>query len=151
MTTVYLANYKGTKSLFEKIVKFWAPPYTHDELVIDGVSYSSSLRDGGVRKKKDIDFNSGNWDLIPVPWADVDHIFKLYKETRHLKYDIFGLIGSHLFNRALHDKKKYFCSEWCATGLKLNSSVFSPSSLAATVQNINKIWYNHARQVESQN
>jgi hypothetical protein len=146
MTTVYLANYKDTKTLFEKLVKFWVPPYTHDELVIDGVSYSASLRDGGVRKKIDINFNSGSWDLIPVPWANVENILKFYEETKHLKYDIWGIIGSHIVNRAKHDKKKYFCSEWCATALGLKTSIFSPSSLARLVNDVNKIWYNHARE-----
>lgn len=41
--------------------------YSHVELLIDGVCYSSSSRDGGVRSKiiEDLE-TSGHWDLFPV-------------------------------------------------------------------------------------
>lgn len=40
--------------------------YSHTEIVIDGICYSSSLRDGGTRSKV-IDLNSGRWDVFDVP------------------------------------------------------------------------------------
>jgi hypothetical protein len=41
-------------------------PYSHVELVINGVCCSASPRDGGVRFKR-IDLASGKWDVIDVP------------------------------------------------------------------------------------
>lgn len=143
MQTVYLANYRHARSILGWIIIKWSPPYSHDELVVDGVAYSSSFMDGGVRRKVGINFDNGHWDLIPVPWAKAENVIALYNRTRKKKYDIFGIIFSHLFNRTKQDSNKWFCSEWCAHGLGLNTSVFSPSSLATMVQHLNKIWYNN--------
>ena len=49
---VKIAMYKGRKRVFNRLVSWWTRgPYSHTELVIDGVCYSSSFLDKGVRKK----------------------------------------------------------------------------------------------------
>lgn len=66
-----LALYKGPPetllhSLTHYSIRLWTfSKYSHGELVIDGVCYSSSARDGGVRAKK-IDLNSGRWDVFDI-------------------------------------------------------------------------------------
>lgn len=57
-----LALYKAPGAWYDKLVRV---AYSHCELVIDGVCYSSSPRDNGVRSKA-IDLHSGSWDLIEV-------------------------------------------------------------------------------------
>lgn len=66
-----LALYKGPpSSIVHKISHYitrlgtWSR-YSHAELVIDGNCYSSSARDGGVRRKT-IDLSSGHWDVFDI-------------------------------------------------------------------------------------
>ena len=66
-----IALYKGPpSSILHKIshclIKFWTrSEYSHAELVINGICYSSSSRDGGVRSKK-INIKSGRWDVFDI-------------------------------------------------------------------------------------
>jgi len=47
-------------------IRLWTwSRWSHAELVIDGLSYSSSSRDGGVRGTV-IDLASGRWDVIDI-------------------------------------------------------------------------------------
>lgn len=69
---MHLALYKGpptgylihTMSHYATRLWTWSK-YSHAELVIDGMCYTSSIRDGGVRVKL-IDLNSGRWDSVPI-------------------------------------------------------------------------------------
>ena len=71
MQLFQLALYKGPpSSLIHNISHYitrlgtWSK-YSHAELVIDGICYSSSARDGGVRSKV-IDLSSGHWDVFDL-------------------------------------------------------------------------------------
>lgn len=68
-------------------------PYSHAELVIDGVCYSSSVRDGGVRSKT-IDLASGHWRLVNVPdgWLDIDAALRRFEARRGWGYDWPGAL-----------------------------------------------------------
>lgn len=76
-TQVQLALYKGPPSIQNTwewfkhyAIRLWTwSRYSHAELVIGGMCYSSSSRDGGVRKRQ-IDLNSGRWDVVPILGAD---------------------------------------------------------------------------------
>lgn len=66
-----LALYKGPPApLWRKVghyaIRLWTwSRWSHAELVIDGWCYSASVMDGGVRRKQ-IDLDSGHWDIVPI-------------------------------------------------------------------------------------
>ena len=135
----YLAFYKGKGNWMDKLIRlFTRGQYSHVELAIYKGDwrfdcYSSSPRDGGVREKT-MALNPMNWDFIPV---DIEQakIVDFYYETRGMKYDFLGAIG--LVIPFLHqDKKKWFCSEWCANVLGLEKpSQYSPVKLSESIKN----------------
>ena len=155
--TVYLALYKGRRDgawyrpgvaaarLSDWIIRtLTGSPYSHCELavlvkpksslhpfghtapaVFD--CYSSSIRDGGVRFKT-MPLPPEKWDLIPVD-ANPEQVYEALAATFAAKYDWLGATG--VIARWRHDKRKWFCSEWCAMALGLaNPERFCPGSLA---------------------
>lgn len=72
---VAIALYKGPPAeLYRKVghygIRLWTwSKWSHAELVIDGWCYSSSVMDGGVRRKK-IDLEDGHWDVIEIHLTD---------------------------------------------------------------------------------
>lgn len=130
---MYLAFYKGPPDELGKLLLHKAvclrtfSSYSHVELVFSidlfgmGDCYSSSGRDGGVRRKQ-IDLTSGHWDVF-----DVSAIFDSHEQAYALawfaarlgaKYDYFGLLFFVLFVRT-EDSRAYFCSEAVAAALQL--------------------------------
>lgn len=130
---VYVAFYKGDKKLLDKIIT-WASRgfYSHVELIVGDFSYSSSGRDGGVRKKdvKDMHFEDGQlWDIFELKVADIDHFkYRLnlidkslyqipYKKNtgNKFKYDFVSIILYHIFRLSFLpkiQKEKFICSEF---------------------------------------
>lgn len=142
---IYLALYKGRRDgawyrpgVAAARVSDWiirtltGSPYSHCELAVpcaDGQydCYSSSIRDGGVRLKT-MPLPPEKWDLIPVD-ASPEQVYEALAATFGAKYDWIGATG--VIARWRHDKRKYFCSEWCAWTLGLaNPERFCPGSLA---------------------
>jgi hypothetical protein len=126
----------------DEIISWWTNgPYSHVELIIDGVMYSSSPRDGYVRCKPHI-YDPLSWDYIDVSVSDrdIDRIKKFFTKTENRKYDWLGILG---FIIPVHDsEQKYFCSEWCTKagiigGIEClydkNPSRMSPNRLAYTL------------------
>ena len=157
MTAVYLALYKGRRDgawyrpgvaaarLSDWIIRtLTGSPYSHCELAVlipplNGDPedpavfdcYSSSIRDGGVRVKT-MPLPPEKWDLIPVD-ASPEQVYEALAATFGAKYDWAGATG--VIARWRHDKRKWFCSEWCAWTLGLaNPERFCPGSLAAYLQ-----------------
>ena len=149
MTTVYLALYKGRRdgawykpSVATARVSDWiirkltGSPYSHCELALPHGNgqydcCSSSIRDGGVRVKG-MPLPSEKWDLIPVD-VSPEQVYAALVATIGAKYDWAGATG--VIARWRHDKRKYFCSEWCAMALGLaNPERFCPGSLATYLQ-----------------
>ena len=147
--TVYLALYKGRRdgawyrpSVAAARVSDWiirtltGSPYSHCELAVpcaDGQydCYSSSIRDGGVRLKT-MPLPPEKWDLIPVD-VSPEQVYEALAATFAAKYDWLGATG--VIARWRHDKRKWFCSEWCAMALGLaNPERFCPGSLATYLQ-----------------
>ena len=153
MTAVYLALYKGRRDgawyrpgvaaarLSDWIIRtLTGSPYSHCELAVlipplNGDPedpavfdcYSSSIRDGGVRVKT-MPLPPEKWDLIPVD-ASPEQVYEALAATFGAKYDWAGATG--VIARWRHDKRKWFCSEWCAWTLGLsNPERFCPGSLA---------------------
>lgn len=82
---VQLAFYKGPPEPDDLIhavthtaikLRTWSK-YSHAELVIDGYSYSSSVRDKGVRRKR-IRFNPDRWDVIDIDPSRINIEYALY-------------------------------------------------------------------------
>ena len=111
---IRLAFYKGPPvELKHKITHLgtclwtWSK-YSHAELEIDGVCYSSSARDGGVRSKV-IDLTTGRWDIIEIE-ADTDFALSWFKSHEGCKYDwrnIFRFVLAPIGQ----DERKYVCFE----------------------------------------
>lgn len=97
---------------------FTTSAYSHCELVIDGVCWSSSARDGGVRQKV-IDLNDGKWIVFDVPEA-VDPISALqwFLAREGKSYDYMGVVR-FLLPFVRQGRDKWFCSEAVAESLGL--------------------------------
>ena len=131
---VTVAFYKGQTRVFNKLVSWWTRgPYSHTELVVDGVWYSSSFLDGGVRAKR-IEFDPEHWDLIELPDADAASAVKWFEDHAGQKYDVLGLAGFVV--RSLPDDRwKYFCSEAVAAALGFDEAWrLDPNTFAAVLR-----------------
>lgn len=93
-------------------IRLWTwSRWSHGELVIDGVCYSSSSRDGGVRSKV-IDLNSGRWDVVQIclPDSQKEEALEWFRKHDGVRYgwgDIFKRVLSFLPG----DKKGRVCFE----------------------------------------
>jgi hypothetical protein len=136
---VRLAMYRAKGTIFNAGIRLWTGSiYSHCEIVVDGWCYSSSVMDKGVRRKQ-IDINSGNWDLIDLPWADADYVRRYLDKTDRQAYGWMSLITSQLFNLGLSGERSQFCSEWCANALRVpNPSAYSPQTLLELCSFISK-------------
>jgi hypothetical protein len=108
--------YKASKGrLLDKLIAFWTlGKYSHVEIVYEGVAYSSSSRDGGVRRKIIDDFEtSGKWDIFDIKIDPVQLQF-LYHITQTKKYDWVGIFLSELIKFNIQSKNRWYCSEWIA-------------------------------------
>lgn len=143
--TIYLALYKGRRDgawyqpnvaaarLGDWLIRtFTRSPYSHCEIALHKgggqyACYSASIRDGGVRVKT-MPLPSEKWDLIPVRATEAQ-VRAAFETTRGAKYDWLGATG--VITRWRHDKRKWFCSEWCAAALGVQyPDRYSPQELA---------------------
>lgn len=131
--TVQLALRKNDTRIGARFIQYWSGSiYSHSELVVEGVCYSSSIMDKGVRAKV-IDLDPDKWDVIELPWADAGAVLEYFAKTDGFSYGWFSMIASQLFNRNQTDKTSQFCSEWCASALGMpNPSTYSPKTLVDT-------------------
>ncbi|OSI25050.1 hypothetical protein [Neisseria dumasiana] len=152
---VYLALYKGRKSgcgigtwlarIQDSIIRIITnSSYSHCEIaIVEEVKqypsvpsvytcYSSSARDGGVRRKL-MSLPSDKWDLIHLPLDVAERVESFYRHTKGNKYDILGVTAFVLpFINQIAGS--WFCSEWCACAIGYpNPSQYSPQSLYAAI------------------
>lgn len=104
-------------------------PYSHCEIAIQKDSgqfecYSSSPRDGGVRVKT-MRLPKDRWDLVCLD-IKPDNLKQFYKQHQHKGYDLFGAL---FFYFGWHNKRRFFCSEFCAQALGLTHTLVSPKQL----------------------
>ena len=137
--TVRLALYKGKGTIGSALVRWWSKSqYSHCELVVGDLAYSSSIRDGGVRSKR-IDFRPESWDFVELPWADPAAVLQQYQYTAGRPYGWLDLIRSQVFNRPGNERGD-FCSEWCTRALGLpDPQLYSPATLGRTCAWINDL------------
>ena len=134
---VQLALRKNDTRIGARLIQLWTGSiYSHCELVVDGVCYSSSVMDKGVRAKV-IDLDPAKWDFIELPWADPKQIKDYFEQTDGHTYGWLSLIKSQVFNRNLSIEDSQFCSEWCANALGLPNAVsLSPGMLAQSCSHL---------------
>lgn len=125
-----LALYKGKGTIGNALVRWWKHSiYSHCELVINGVCYSSSVMDHGVRAKV-IDLKPEHWDLIELSWDDEKGVLAYFEATKGEPYSWTSLVWSQFFGREYDEVKAAFCSDWCAAALGLPTPViYAPESL----------------------
>ena len=128
--TVQLALYKGEGQLGNALIRWWTrSEYSHCELVVDGMCYSSSAMDKGVRRKA-IVLHPAKWDVIDLPWADATQVLRYFQATRKHNYGWASLLASQMLNLNRTVGKAPFCSQWCAAALGLpNPVTYSPRTL----------------------
>jgi hypothetical protein len=128
--TVQLALYKGKGDIANAAIRLWTgSEYSHCELVVDGMCYSSSVMDKGVRRKR-IALKPEKWDLIELPWASAGYVKAYFTLTDHYRYGWLSLATSQLFNLNRPVGDAQFCSEWCAQALRIPSaSIYNPDAL----------------------
>lgn len=132
-----VAFYKGPVDLFDDPIHWithWAvciktlSRYSHVELEIDGMCYSSSVRDHGVRGKV-IDLNSGMWDVIEIGDEGKDFAKEFFAKHLGQKYDWNGIVR-FLIPFVKQKPNEYFCSEAVAAALGFKKAAdFSPGKL----------------------
>ena len=116
-----------------RLICWWTrSPYSHVEIVINGVCYSSSMRDGGVRPKP-INLNKPWWRTIQIDWRDPDDVLKVYAEHRGKPYGWGDLITQHVLRLPVDDPG-LLCSELCALMLGLPESAARGMSPGALVE-----------------
>ena len=117
-----IARYKGKGRWFDKAVRFWTRPkfwslksgkYSHTELIIDGVWYSSSQRDNGARTKRIDNPVPDHWDFEPV-LIDKPYALKVFQEHKGKGYDNLGILLSQFIHLGIHSKSKVWCTELVA-------------------------------------
>lgn len=120
---MYIAFYKGKKgNFFDKAISIWTlSKYSHCELLDKEKNfYTSSPRDGGVRRKK-IDIYLEKWDLYKLNIKSPQKykwLKEFYETTKGAEYDWLGIVFSEVFPFGIEDPNKYYCSEWCLYYLK---------------------------------
>lgn len=100
--------------------------YSHCELVIDGFCYSSSERDGGVRRKA-VDLNSGHWDVFDIT-GNEQKVLLWFQEHDGENYDWVGIVR-FILPSLKPNPKHWFCSEACGEALGLPYQLYSPHDL----------------------
>ncbi len=135
---IKLAFYKGKPRVTELFhfvshylicLRTWSK-YSHVELVMDGLCYSSSSMDGGVRAKT-IDLNSGKWDLIQVNLTN-DEAAKAkqwFIKNYGKNYDWLNILR-FIFPWVKPNPNQYICSEAVGEALALpNAYKLTPQDL----------------------
>ena len=143
MDKIKLAFYKGKGTIVDKLIRFrTTSAYSHCELIIDDFMYSSSPRDGGVRKRDlPASLNDGvTWDIVEYACADKESILKFFDSTNGKKYDWLGVLLGQVLYLDIQNKDAWFCSEWCATALGFDRAwSLSPEGLYYLITTINKV------------
>lgn len=132
----YFAEYIGKGTWFNRIIRWHTKSkVSHCEWVINGIGYSSSIQDNGVRAKAGIDWNNGNWIITKCTKINIDDIKKHYEITKTKQYGFLGLLLTQIFYLFDLDTPGDFCSEWCAESICLpNPRMYNPGSLGDLIR-----------------
>lgn len=141
MAVMQVAFYKGRSRLFNRLVAWWTRgPYSHCELIVEyepsgaAVCWSSSMMDGGVRRKA-IELKPEHWDVIQLEVSALDLIRAQdwFERRDGHAYDVLGLFG-FIWRAAKDSASRWFCSEAVAAALGYSEAWrFSPNDLFAVL------------------
>ena len=154
---IYLALYKGRRD--GTGWRVWAARFTdgltriltrgrysHCEIAVREhpqasvyTCYSASIRDGGVRCKV-MPLPEAKWDLIQMESTSEAHerLQRVWTATEGQGYDLRGALGIAFGLR--HNRRRWFCSEWCAAALGLPAGWrWSPNDLAEMAKILSKL------------
>ena len=154
MKTIEVMLYKGKKTFFSKMIawkqwrSFWErySKYTHVELKIWDMSFSSSEVDWGVRVKH-IDYKKTRWDkiVLKVEKKDFENILSFCLSRLNEEYNWKAIVLTQICNWNVKNSDHYFCSEYVCEALQQASilcgvsAVFvNPAELALRLE---KEWY----------
>ena len=123
-----LAFYKAPGTWADKAIRlFTGSAYSHVELVINGMCYSSSIQDSGVRCKG-INIHSGNWDVVDIP-GDERKALKWFADHDGQAYDWAGVFR-FLLPLLPNSANRWFCSEAVAAALGIKDpEAYTPQDL----------------------
>lgn len=150
MIDIKICFYKGFKGTFlDKMISlFTFSKYSHCELLLsDGYSYSSSNRDGGVRRKI-IDYDPDKWDIFNLEVISEKYIYIFYNHTNRCSYDYISIFINFIlpFFR-ISTGTQYYCSEWVSTALSkvmeespFKSFQITPGKLFKLLRNNNYLY-----------
>ena len=136
---IKLAFYKGKGDWTDKLIRLWThSKYSHVELIINGLWYSTSPRDLRVRAKQ-IEPKQGHWDFVEIDVSikQKKEMVKFFKSQFGKKYDWLGIFLSQVIPLNIQEPSRWFCSEICSCALKKSNvlqtqnqcSWFSPERL----------------------
>jgi hypothetical protein len=114
---------------------------THVEALLAGPWYSASigsasLRDGGVRVKRDVRLNPAHWMVIDVPSWDVDKAIDWYSRHHGAPYDWRGAVAT-IFWFLPQSKTSWFCNEAVAAPFGLiDAHRQTPAAFIATLMSL---------------
>ena len=114
-----IALYNGEGLLGDKLIRWWThSEFSHVELIINDTWHTSSIRDGGVRKRHSTARPTENWVFVAVD-IDTEKAVELFNEIEGMSYDWFGIAFSQFIKADGHEREKWFCSEVVALMMQL--------------------------------
>ena len=115
--------------------------FSHIELEIDGVFYSSSNRDGGVRSKIIDISNKKKWVSFELKNnIDKNICLNYFKSVEGQKYDWLNIFFSQIIKLNIQSSNKQICSEFVGNCLQLdNAYKYSPEALFYKLKELNYI------------
>ena len=139
MKKVYLAMYKGPgDQIHHKVFHYgtcvWTlSRYSHCELLIDNLCYSSSARDSGVRSKSIPNLHdSGKWDIFYLPSIDAEKALDIFYEHVGKKYDYLG-VARHVVPFIPNIEDRMYCSELVSAMCSLPQTEKTPEDVFRTL------------------
>ena len=113
---------------YDKLIAWWTDSkYSHCELVIDDIWYSSSPRYGKVRAKQIIP-KKDHWDFINVE-IDKEQFLKFFYKNKDKKYDWKNIFCNQIIPCNLQNPNKWICSEFVGTAIFQKEFKGSPQDL----------------------
>lgn len=114
---IRVAFYKASGKIGDKLIRLWTGgPYSHCEVVMDGMAYSASQYHNAVRAWH-FQEDHNKWDIVELDSLDENIILTFFRNELGKKYDWLGIFLSQLFPFQIHNKSKWFCSEICHEAL----------------------------------
>ena len=115
--------------------------FSHVELEINGVCYSASNRDGGVRSKVIDTSNKQKWVSFDLKKdIDVNRCLLYFETVRCQRYDWLNILLTQLIKLDIQSDNKQICSEFVGNCLQLdNAYKYSPETLFYKLKELNYI------------